>query len=108
EEVPQLTFQWNQTSGSPVVALSPSSGKDVSFTAPTIGGGDPNAFVELGFSLTVTDSCGGFTTTDPVTVHVANIPHAPVAVVTAPANVNEGGDSGQLNGSTSYDPDYDP
>jgi K319-like protein len=108
EEVPQLTFQWKQTSGLPLVMLSPSSGKDVSFTAPTIPGGDPNASLDLGFSLTVTDSCGGFTTTEPVTVHVANIPHAPVAVVTGPANVNEGGDSGHLNGSTSYDPDNDP
>jgi hypothetical protein len=108
EEVSLLTFQWNQTSGSPVVALSPSSGKDVSFTAPSIPFGDPNASLDLGFSLTVTDSCGGSTTTSPETVHVANIPHAPVAKVTGPANANEGGDNVQLDGSMSSDPDLDP
>src|SRR5207249_785024 len=40
--------------------------------------------------------------------HVANIPHAPVAIVTGPANANEGGDNVTLDGSTSYDPDLDP
>src|SRR5262249_2952326 len=107
EEVPQLTFQWNQTSGLPFVTLNPSSGKDVSFTAPTIPGGDPNASLDLGFSLTVTDSCGGSTTTNPVTVHVANIPHAPVAVAAGPPTANEGGDNVQLDGSTSDDPGVD-
>src|SRR6266496_3656277 len=108
EEVGLLTFQWNQTSGSPVVLLSPSSGKDVSFTAPSIGGGDPDAFLDLGFSLTVTDSCHGSTTTDPVTVHVANIPHAPVADIQGPTTANEGGDNVTLDGSGSTDPDGDP
>ena len=55
EEVAGLVFHWTQTSG-PAVALSPMSGKDVGFTAPTIGGGDPNAFVDLGFHLTVMDT----------------------------------------------------
>ena len=103
EEVSSLVFQWTQTSGTPV-ALS-GSGKDVSFTAPNIPGGDPNASVELGFSLTVMDSCGGSTTTDPIIVHVANIPHAPVAVVQQPAPANEGANTVQLDGSSSYDPD---
>jgi hypothetical protein len=107
EEVASLTFQWTQTSGPPVT-LSPSSGKDVSFTAPSIGGGDPNKFVELGFSLTVMDTCNGSTTTDPITVHVANIPHAPVAVAQGPATANEGGDNVTLDGSGSSDPDLDP
>lgn len=103
EEVSSLVFQWTQTSGTPV-ALS-GSGKDVSFTAPNIPGGDPNASVELGFSLTVMDSCGGLTTTDPITVHVANIPHAPVAIVQPVAPANEGGNTVLLDGSSSYDPD---
>ncbi len=107
EEVVSLTFQWTQTSGPPVT-LSPSSGKDVSFTAPSIGGGDPNKFVELGFSLTVMDTCNGSTTTDPITVHVANIPHAPVAVAQGPTTANEGGDNVTLDGSGSSDPDLDP
>jgi hypothetical protein len=107
-EAASLTFQWNQTSGPPVT-LIPASGKDVSFTAPTIPGGDPNASLDLGFSLTVTDGCAGSTTTDPVTVHVANIPHAPVAVATTVSpTANEGGATVQLDGSMSYDQDVPP
>jgi hypothetical protein len=103
-----LTFQWNQTSGPPVMP-TPSNGQDVSFTAPSLGGGDPDAFVELGFSLTVMDTCGGSTTTLPITVHIANVPHAPVAVAQAnPTSANEGGDMVQLDGSMSSDPDFDP
>ena len=103
EEVSSLVFQWTQTSGTPVTLSG--SGKDVSFTAPNIPGGDPNASVELGFSLTVMDSCGGSTTTDPITVLVANIPHAPVAVVQPLVPANEGNNTVQLDGSSSYDPD---
>jgi hypothetical protein len=99
-------FQWTQISG-PAVSLSPGSGKDVSFTAPPIPGGDPNAFVEVGFRLTATDSCGG-STTDDTTVRVVNIPHAPTAVAQGPATANEGGDTVTLNGLQSSDPDADP
>jgi hypothetical protein len=105
EEVGSLDFQWTQTSG-PSVTLN-GSGKDVSFTAPTIGGGDPNAFVTLGFHLLVSDACGG-SATDDITVHVANIPHSPVAVAQGPATANEGGDNVTLDGSGSSDPDGDP
>jgi hypothetical protein len=105
-EAASLTFQWNQTSG-PDLGLLP-SGQNLSFTAPSIPGGDPNGFVELGFSLTVMDTCGGSTTTLPITVHVANIPHAPVAVAQAnPTSANEGGATVQLDGSMSSDPDMD-
>jgi Putative Ig domain/K319L-like, PKD domain len=104
----EVIFQWTQTSGPDLGPLG--SGKDVSFTAPQIiSGGDPNAFVDLGFHLTVTDSCGGSTTTGDITVHVANIPHDPVAVAQAiPTSANEGGDTVQLDGSMSTDPDFDP
>ncbi len=103
-----LTFQWNQVSG-PSVTLSSASGQDAGFTAPGIGGGDPNASIELGFTLTVMDDCGGSTTAGPITVHVANIPHAPVAVAQSnPTSANEGGDTVQLDGSMSSDPDMDP
>jgi len=105
EEVSSLTFQWTQISGDPV-ALN-GSGADVSFTAPNIPGGDPNGFFEVGFRLTVSDICGG-SATDDVTVHVANIPHSPVAVAQGPAQANEGGDNVTLDGSGSYDPDFDP
>jgi len=102
-----LTFQWNQTDGPPVT-LTPASGQDASFIAPDVGSGDPDAFVELKFTLTVMDTCSGSTTAGPITVHVANIPHAPVAVVTAnPTSANEGGNTVLLDGSMSYDPDFD-
>jgi hypothetical protein len=104
EEVSSLAFQWTQTSGPSVGSLG--IGKDVSFTAPSIGGGDPNAYIELGFRLTVTDSCGGITTADK-TVRVVNIPHAPTAVAQGPTTVNEGGDNVTLDGSGSTDPDND-
>ena len=88
-----VAFQWNQISGPPIT-LNPTSGQDASFTAPSVGSGDPNAFVELEFTLTVTDTCSGSTTAGPITVHVANTPHAPVAVVSAnPTSANEGGDT---------------
>jgi chitinase len=105
-----LTFQWvqNPQPGEPVVTLSPGSGKDVSFTAPSIGGGDPNAFVDLHFHLTVMDGCAAGSGTDDITVHVANIPHSPVAVAQGPATANEGGDNVTLDGSGSSDPDFDP
>jgi hypothetical protein len=105
EEVAGLAFQWTQTSG-PDLGPIP-SGKDLIFTAPSIGGGDPNASVDLGFRLTVSDSCNG-SATDDITVHVANIPHSPVAVAQGPAQANEGGDNVTLDGSGSSDPDNDP
>jgi hypothetical protein len=106
-----LTFQWTQVPqiGEPAVTLSPSSGKDVSFTAPTVPGGDPNASVDLHFALTVNDTCSGSTTTGAITVQVANTPHNPVAVAQAnPTSANEGGATVQLDGSMSSDPDFDP
>jgi Putative Ig domain/Bacterial Ig domain len=106
EEVSSLAFAWTQISGLPVVTLS-GSGKDRGFTAPSIPGGDPNAYLELGFRLTVTDLCGGSTTADK-TVRVVNIPHAPTAVAQGPTTANEGGDNVTLDGSGSSDPDYDP
>ena len=73
-----LTFQWTQISGD---AVSPSgSGQDVSFTA-NYSRRRPNASLELGFRLTVMDSCGGTTTADK-TVHVVNIAHDPTAIAT--------------------------
>jgi hypothetical protein len=88
-----------------VVTLN-GSGKDVTFTAPNIPGGNPNTYIELGFRLTVMDSCGGSTTADK-TVRVVNIPHAPTAVAQGPATANEGGTTVTLDGSGSSDPDGD-
>jgi hypothetical protein len=106
EEVATLGFQWTQISGLPLVTLS-GSGKDVSFTAPPIPGGDPNTSFDLGFRFSVTDLCGGLTTKD-ITVNVGNIPHEPIAKATGPTNANEGGDNVTLDGSGSSDPDLDP
>jgi chitinase len=87
--------------------LSPNSGINVGFTAPSVPGGDPNASVDLGFRLTVTDLCEGSTTKD-ITVNVGNIPHSPMAVAQGPATANEGGDNVTLDGTGSSDPDGDP
>jgi chitinase len=105
EEVGSLQFQWAQVSGIPLVPQS-GSGKDVGFPAPSIPGGDPNAYLELDFRLTVADLCGGSITADK-TVRVVNIPHAPTAVAQGPTTANEGGDNVTLDGSGSSDPDYD-
>jgi hypothetical protein len=104
EERSSLVFEWTQISGPSVGSLA--SGKDVGFTAPSIPGGDPNAYLELGFRLTVTDRCDGSTTADK-TVRVVNIAHAPTAVAQGPAQANEGGDNVTLDGSGSRDPDGD-
>jgi hypothetical protein len=103
-----LSFQWNQING-PSVTLTPASGQDASFIAPSVGSGDPDAFIELQFTLTGNDTCSGSTTAGPITVHIANVPHAPVAVATGnPLSPNEGGTTVQLDGSASSDPDSDP
>ncbi|PYJ92371.1 MAG: hypothetical protein DME62_12985 [Verrucomicrobia bacterium] len=105
-ETQGLTFAWTQPSG-PTVTLSDASASAPSFTAPPIGGGDPNAFVDLSFHLVVTDGCGGSAESD-TTVHVANIPHAPTASAPTPITANEGGSTVTLDGSGSSDPDNDP
>ena len=105
-ETQGLTFAWTQTSG-PQVTLSDPTAAAPTFTAPSIGGGDPNAFVDLGFHLVVSDGCGGSGASD-TTVHVANIPHAPTASVLTPITANEGGSNVTLDGTGSSDPDNDP
>jgi hypothetical protein len=100
-----LGFTWTQTDG-PAVMLSDASAAAPTFTAPTVGGGDPSASVDLKFHLVVTDGCGGLAQTD-TNVHVANIPHSPIASAAGPATANEGGSTVMLDGSGSYDPDND-
>jgi K319L-like, PKD domain len=102
----ETSFQWTQIGG-PQVTLN-GSGQEVSFDAPNITGGDPNAPpIALSFRLTVTDTCNG-STTDDATVTVVNVPHDPMAKATGPGQANEGGDSVMLNGLQSSDPDGDP
>ena len=105
-ETQTLTFAWTQTSG-PTVTLSDPTAASPTFTAPNISGGDPNASVDLGFHLVVSDGCGGSGASD-TTVHVANIPHSPTAKATGPATTNEGGNTVTLDGTGSSDPDGDP
>jgi Putative Ig domain/REJ domain/PKD domain len=105
-ETQTLTFLWTQTGGTGVVLSDPTAASPT-FTAPQIGGGDPNAFVDLAFHLVVSDGCGGSGASDS-TVHVANIPHAPTASAAGPATANEGGVIVVLDGSASSDPDNDP
>ena len=105
-ETQTLTFYWTQTSGS-AATLSDQTAASPTFTAPSIGGGDPNASVDLGFHLVVSDGCGGSGASD-TTVHVANIPHAPTASAPTPLTANEGGSTVTLDGTGSSDPDGDP
>ncbi len=82
------TERWSPSSGTqisgPPITLNPTSGQDASFTAPTVGSGDPNAFVELGFTPHSYGHVQRINNSRSNTVHVANTPHAPVAVVTGP------------------------
>jgi hypothetical protein len=75
----EFTYLWTQVSG-PAVALDGASGPTPSFVAPLVTRlGD-----DVVLNVTVTDSYGG-RASDEVTVHVANINHAPAAQ--APVNL---------------------
>ena len=63
-------YSWTQTSGTTVM-LSGADTENASFTAPEV-----NADEDLVFQLTVTDDDGA-STTDMVTVSVANVPNVP-------------------------------
>lgn len=103
EEQSQLTYSWQQIA--PVVGPV-FADANLSFNAPLVtGGGDPNAKVTLTFRLTVTDP-NGSAMTDDVDVVVTNVDHAPTAVASGPASVNEAAFV-TLNGSASSDPDGD-
>lgn len=104
EEQSALVYSWTQIAG-PTVSIS-NTGANASFTAPLISsGGDTNVTVTLTFALTVTDP-NGASGTNSVDVVVANVNHAPTAVVGNNLTVNEGA-SVTLNGSASSDPDSD-
>jgi hypothetical protein len=108
-ETQTLTFLWTAPSGITFTDTGTQTTKAASptFTAPNIGGGDPSKSVDLSFHLVVSDGCGGSGASD-TTVHVANIPHSPTAMATAPATASEGGNTVTLDGSGSSDPDDDP
>ena len=94
-----LSYVWSQLSGPPVVV----SGADTaaaSFTAPLV----PNAGASLVFQLTVSNYAGS--STDTVTVNVANVNNPPVANAGAEQTVGEN-TVVALNGSGSSDADGD-
>jgi hypothetical protein len=95
-----LTFQWQQTGGSPTVALTDANSAIATFTAP-------NQAASLTFQLTVNNGGGGTASDTTVVTVTAAGNQSPIAnagpdqAVTAGATVN-------LNGSGSSDPDGDP
>ncbi|UCF01843.1 MAG: hypothetical protein JSV14_16035, partial [Deltaproteobacteria bacterium] len=95
-----IIYQWEQTSGSPIVTLTGENTAQASFTAPNVG----LAGSSLAFKLTVTDT-GRLKDTDIATVNVSFVNSPPVAVADPPTQTVEEGTLVILNGSNSYDPD---
>lgn len=73
-----LTYSWTQVAG-PTVSLSDATIAGPTFVAPNV----TRAEADVLLALTVDDGYGG-TSTDYVTIHIANVNHAPTA--DAPAN----------------------
>jgi hypothetical protein len=99
-----LTYQWNQTAGTPSVSLSDTAAAQPTFTAPAV-----NTATTLTFEVEVSDG----TDTDTDTVDVAVSPDAPVdpnQPPTADAGGNQVADENtpvSLDASGSNDPDGD-
>lgn len=75
-----LTLVWSQVSG-PIVTIANTDSLTPSFVAPLVTRDETNVVLRL----TADDGYGGITSDD-VTIHIANINHAPVAQ--APANMS--------------------
>ncbi len=99
ENIP-LTYSWTQI-GTPAVTLSGATTATPTFLAPTLQNQNP---VALTFQLSVSD--GKSTRTDDVIVTVAHNNRAPTATASGPAMAPEG-TTVTLDGSQSFDPDYD-
>jgi hypothetical protein len=93
-----ITYQWEQSGGSPNVQLTDTNKVQASFYAPNILGD-----TILTFQLTVTDSSGS-SDTDTTAVNLRGDNDPPIAEAGPNQNVNEG-IMVTLNGSNSYDPD---
>ena len=93
-----LTYQWSQTSGTPVV-LSSSSVVQPTFLAPNVTADSES----LMFQLTVTDS-GGLQARDTCIVNLVSVNQAPAANAGPDQNVNQSV-SVTLDGTGSTDPD---
>lgn len=92
-----LTIEWTQISG-PTVNLVNATTLTPSFTAPSVTRDETNVI----FRLTADDRFGGVSSDD-VSIHVANINHAPVSQPPANMTVSEGSDVSLIGQGT--DPD---
>jgi hypothetical protein len=101
-----LTYSWSNVSSGAVCSAIVLSGETTaipSFVAPLIG----QMAETCSFSLIVTDDQNLPSAPSNVIIQVENVNHSPVADAGADITVNVG-DSVQLNGSGSNDPDGDP
>jgi chitinase len=101
-----LTYSWSNTSsgaGCRAIALSGETTATLSFVAPLVG----QTAEICTFSLIVTDDQNLSSAPSNVSIQVENVNHSPVADAGLDTTVNVG-DSVQLNGSGSNDPDGDP
>ena len=95
-----LSYQWQQTGGSPTVTVTGANSAIATFTAP-------NQATTLTFQLTVNNGAGGTASDTTVVTVTSPVNQSPIAdagpdqTVTAGSTVN-------LNGSGSSDPDGDP
>ncbi len=103
-DVDPITYQWQQTGGSPMVTLTGANTNKAAFTAPVLAGGVGGPLT-LTFSLTVSD--GVLSDTQSVTVTVDQVDHPPTANAGPPQTVNVGSPV-TLDGTMSSDPDNDP
>ncbi len=94
-----LRYSWEQTAGSPEVALSDHTAASPTFVAPQVG-----SYTELTFTLTVSD--GLATDTDTTTIRILDVPRnsPPAADAGADQTVTEG-DTVRMYATRSSDPD---
>ncbi len=102
EEGERLSWQWTQTGG-PAVTLEAADTAAPRFRAP-----DVSTDLLLSFSSAATDARGATSAAAAVRVLVKNVNRAPVARISAPAEVKADGAAVLLDGSASSDPDGEP